>query len=215
MCGCYELKATAGMLVRHFPALHCLQGRIVRQEEIQPAAHVSVVTGTAGRFSGELARWGLVGSFLEQAPRVPVVSLRAEGLESRPFYGRLLKEKRCLIPATAFFEWRTDASGSRRRARCSDVAGKPFLFAGVFDRHPLAGTTCAILTIAANEAVAAVNERMPLILSREEAVFWLGDHPLFPVGDFAAMTQPLSRISLKVDLEEVDQPSSQLSLAFS
>lgn len=215
MCGCYELKATAGMLVRHFPALHCLQGRIVRQEEIQPAAHVSVVTGTAGRFSGELARWGLVGSFLEQAPRVPVVSLRAEGLESRPFYGRLLKEKRCLIPATAFFEWRTDASGSRRRARCSDVAGKPFLFAGVFDRHPLAGTTCAILTIAANEAVAAVNERMPLILSRDEAVFWLGDHPVFPVDDFSAMTQPLSRMSLRVDLEAVHQPFSQLSLGFS
>ena len=214
MCGCYELKATAGMLVRHFPALHCLQGRIVRKEEILAAEHVLIVTGRAAEPSGELARWGLVGSFLEQAPRVPVVNLRAEGLESRPFYGRLLKEKRCLIPATAFFEWSTDVSGRRRRARFSHTAGKPFLFAGVFDRHPLAGTTCAILTIAANETVVAVNERMPLILSREEAVFWLGDQPEFPVDDFAAMTQPLSRMPLKVDMEEAHRPSSQLALAF-
>lgn len=214
MCGCYEFKATAGMLIRHFPALHCLHGRIVRKEEIQPAEHVLVVTGKPGQLSGELARWGLVGSFLEQAPRVPVLSLRGEELDSRPFYGRLLKEKRCLIPATAFFEWSTDADGGRRRARFSHPAGKPFLFAGVFDRHPLAGTTCAILTIAANETVAAVNERMPLILSRDEAVFWLGDHPVFPVDEFAAVTQPLSRLSLKVDLEDAHRRSSQLALAF-
>jgi len=214
MFGCYELKATAAMLVRQFPALHCLQGRMVRKEEFLPAEHLPVVTGEAGQLAGELVRWGLVGSFLEQAPPVPVATLRGEDLDSRPFYGRLLKEKRCLIPATAFFEWITDASGSQRRARFSHPAGKPFLLAGVFDRHPRAGPTCAILTIAANEALAAFSGRMPLILSRDEAVFWLGDHPVFPADEFAAMTQPLSRMPLKVELEELCRPSSQLSLAF-
>jgi putative SOS response-associated peptidase YedK len=214
MVGCYELKATAGMLVRQFPSLHCLQGRIVRKEEIMPAEHVPVVTGEAGLLSGELVRWGLVGSFLEQAPPVPVTTLRGEDLDSRPFYGRLLKEKRCLIPATAFFEWCTDASGNRRRARFSHPASKPFLMAGVFDRHPRAGTSCAILTISANEALAAFSERMPLILSRDEAVFWLSEHPEFPADEFAAMTQQLSRMPLKVDLEALCRPSSQLSLAF-
>ena len=86
---------------------------------------------SADGYAGSRAKWGLVGSFLDQAPRSPLINLRSEELEAKPFYGRLLKRQRCLIPATAFFEWQSVYGGGKQKMRISDAKGKPLLLAGV------------------------------------------------------------------------------------
>jgi putative SOS response-associated peptidase YedK len=214
MCGSYELKASAKDLARHFPGLHLRRSEIPCQEEMHPTDRVLMLTGNGPGIFGHAARWGLVGSFLEITPRTPLTKLRSEGLAATPFYNRLLKGKRCLVPATAFFESKPGADRTQQKTRISHPVGKLLFFAGVFDQHPAAGTTCAILTMPAHGPVGAACERMPLILGRDDAAFWLDEHPEFPADKFAALAESPPRMDLKLETVEEPPPSPQLSFEF-
>ncbi|MDP3539428.1 MAG: SOS response-associated peptidase [Azonexus sp.] len=214
MCGRYELKATARELVKHFLHLRLGSSDMPRNDEIRPTDSVLLLTGNGDGYCGSSAKWGLVGAFLDREPRSPLINLRSEGLEDMPFYGKLLKRNRCLIPATAFFEWQAVAGGSKQKVRISDAKGKPLMFAGIFDQHRLAGKTCAILTMAASKALAATHERMPVILSHEESVFWLEEHAEFPSDAYSEIVQPASRRSLVVEAVVEPKVSPQLSFEF-
>ena len=88
------------------------------------------------------------------------------------------------------------------------------MFAGIFDHHPRAGTTCAILTTAADASVSRIHDRMPVILGRYESSFWLGEHAEFPETEFAAMLQTPSLHTLTIETVIEPEPSPQLSLVF-
>lgn len=213
MCGCYELKARIRALNRRFPQLQPDYGELPRSGEMHPTDPVLMITGGNPGFIGSLAGWGLVGHFLDQPPRSPLLTLPGEGLASTPFYNKILKRNRCLIPATAFHEWQTLA-GEKQKMRISEANGELLIFAGIFDHHPLAGTTCAILTTAADATVGRIHHRMPVILDREESSFWLSDHADFPEADFAALLDAPSPHALTMEAIIAAEPSPQLSLAF-
>lgn len=213
MCGCYELKAKARELNRHFRQLHLGQREMPRSGDMHPTDPVLMITGSSTGYQASNARWGLVGSFLDKEPRSPIINLHGEGLVAKPFYSKILKRSRCLIPATAFYEWLTLA-GTKQKIRISQSTGEALMFAGIFDHHPLAGTTCAILTTAANETIRPVHDRMPVILDRDESSFWLDDHAEFPEADFAVMLQTPSRHALTAEAVIEEEPSPQLSLFF-
>lgn len=213
MCGSYELKAKARELNRCFPQLHLGQGEMPRAGEIYPTDPVLMITNHGTAYLGSQARWGLVGSFLDHEPRSPLITLNAEGLACRPFYSKILKGNRCLIPATAFHEWQA-LPGSKQKMRISDARDEVLMFAGIFDHHPLAGTTCAILTTIADASVRRIHERMPVILDREESSFWLSQHANFPDAEFDALLQTPSRHPLIIEAVKMEEPSPQLSLAF-
>lgn len=214
MCVSYELKASAKDLARHFPGLQLRRGEMPGQDEMRPTDRVLMLTGNGPAVLGHAARWGLVGSFLEAEPRTPLTKLRSEGLAATPFYNRLLRAKRCLVPATAFFEAKPGAARTPQKTRISHPVGKLLFFAGVFDQHPSAGTTCAILTTPAHGPVGAACERMPLILGREDAAFWLDDHPEFPAERFASLAEASPPVDLKLEAVEEPPPSPQLAFAF-
>lgn len=213
MCGCYELKAKARTLNRQFPQLHLEQGEMPHAGEMHPADPVLMIVASGNGHSGRKARWGLVGSFLDKEPHSPPISLHGEGLACKPFYSKILRRNRCLIPATAFHEWQT-LVGGKQKMRISHPAGEVLMFAGIFDHHPLAGTTCAILTTAADETVSRIHDRMPLILDRDQGRFWLNDHADFPEAEFEAILQTPSRHALTIEAVIEEAPSPQLSLAF-
>ena len=213
MCGCYELKAKARALNRHFPQLHLSQGEMPQTGEINPTDAVLMITGNSTGYLAAKARWGLVGSFLDQAPRSPLTTLPSEGLASKPFYSKILKRSRCLIPATAFYEWQSLA-GAKQKMRISQPTGETLMFAGIFDHHPLAGTTCAILTTTADATVSRVHDRMPVILGHDEGSFWLSEHEEFPETEFTALLQTPSRHTLTIEAVIEEAPSPLLSLVF-
>jgi putative SOS response-associated peptidase YedK len=213
MCGCYELKAKARELNRHFRQLHLGQGEMPGTGEMHPSDPVLMITGNRTGYLARKARWGLVGSFLDKEPRSPVINLHSEGLASKPFYSKILKKNRCLIPATAFYEWQSLAGG-KQKMRISQPKGEALMFAGIFDHHPLAGSTCAILTTSANETLSPIHDRMPVILDRDESSFWLDEYPEFPDTEFEAMLQAPSRHALTIEAVVEDEPSPQLSLVF-
>ena len=213
MCGRYELKAKARALNRHFPQLHLSQGEMPQTGEIHPTDAVLMITGNSTGYLAAKAHWGLVGSFLDHAPRSPLTTLPSEGLASKPFYSKILKRSRCLIPATAFYVWQSLA-GRKHKMRISQPQGEALMFAGIFDHHPLAGTTCTILTTTANETLSAIHDRMPLILDREQGIFWLAEHADFPDEAFEVLLQSAPQHPLVIEAVIEEAPSPQLSLAF-
>lgn len=213
MCGRYELKTKARELNKQFQQLHIGQREMPCTDEMQPGNPVLIITGSPHGHLASNAKWGLVGSFLDFAPPQAITTLRSEGLASKPFYNKILKSKRCLIPATAFFEWQISSTG-KQKIRISHPHNQPLIFAGIFDHHPLAGTTCAILTTAANESMCGIHHRMPVILNRDERSFWLEEHAEFPDTEFAAMLQTASGDALMMEAIIEKAPSPQMSLAF-
>jgi putative SOS response-associated peptidase YedK len=88
----------------------------------------------------------------------------------------LLKFRRCLLPADAFYEWRR--SRSAKQPFCFEVNdGELFAFAGLWDGWKDPGgqwiKSCSILTTTPNAATSRVHDRMPVILSKDDYDFWL------------------------------------------
>lgn len=214
MCERIELRAGVWDISRHFGRLQISARDLPDEEELSPASPLLIVSGGSGGARASNARWGLVGHFLDRSPRSPLLDLRAETLVATPFYSHLLRRKRCLIPATAFFVWQIDGGGSRRKLRIARDDGELLLIAAVFDHHPHAGSTCALLTAPAIGPARGLQARLPLLLRGDAADFWLAEHPEFPTDDFAALLQPAEWPALFAEALPEPEPSPQLCFEF-
>lgn len=213
MCGSYELRAKARALNRQFPALHIDPAVMPESVEMQPTEPVLMIAASPTGYRGIKARWGLVGSFLDREPRTAPTTMPSEGLITKPFYSKILKKNRCLVPATAFHEWQLQA-GRRQKMRICHAKDRLLMFAAIFDHHPLAGTTCAILTAAADETLKGMPARLPLMLEGEECRFWLDEHAEFPDEAFETLLHNPAPPPLSIEALIEAPPSPQLSLAF-
>src|SRR5262249_38541600 len=86
-----------------------------------------------------------------------------------------LREKRCLIPADGFYEWKAEGK-KKRRCYFSLKGGRPFGFAGLWDLWRGDGKpllSCCLVTTVANDLVKPVHDRMPVILPRAGYGEWL------------------------------------------
>ncbi len=121
-------------------------------------------------------RWGLVPSWAKDlAAGARMINARSETVTEKPSFREAFRHRRCLIPADGFYEWkRTDRGKQPFFFKMKDE--QPFAFAGLWERWEGEGETiesCTILTTAANEILAPVHERMPVILHKEDYELWL------------------------------------------
>ncbi|MBI0583404.1 MAG: SOS response-associated peptidase [Methanomassiliicoccus sp.] len=129
-----------------------------------------------------MMRWGLIPFWAKDAKiGSKMINARAEGLSDKPAFRVSLKERRCLVPTTGFYEWkRTDGGKAPYLARVID--DKLFAMAGLYDRwkDPSGSEVLSftIITTAANELMAKVHDRMPVILSKEDEDRWLTPGPI-------------------------------------
>lgn len=137
--------------------------------------------------------WGLIPGFVKD-PRLlkPLINARAETLmEKRMFKGAFLS-RRCLIPADGFYEWLTE-NKKKQPVRFQVNNGELFAFAGIYEEgKDLEGNprrTCSIITVAANEVVSPVHDRMPAILKIEDEKRWI-DHSLNDPRQLMEMLNP-------------------------
>jgi putative SOS response-associated peptidase YedK len=124
------------------------------------------------------ARWGLVNSWAHDAKGAGrQINARAEtALKSRAF-GEAFLTRRCVVPADGFFEW-TGSKADRRPIWYHAPGGELLLFAGLYESWMDPATrvwmrSFTILTTDANETVAPVHDRMPVILRPERIDDWL------------------------------------------
>jgi putative SOS response-associated peptidase YedK len=123
-------------------------------------------------------RWGLLpGRWAERRSGPPLINARAETLESQPAFAESFRERRCLIPADGFYEWRNHASG-KTPVWISHAAGELFAFAGIWAALPSRDGTgdvhsCAIVTCDPNALIRPLHDRMPVVLAPDAEARWL------------------------------------------
>jgi len=125
----------------------------------------------------EVVRWGIDGA------RGGLFNLRAETALAKPYYQRLLLQKRILVPASHFYEWRT-VGGRRMPIAISREDGKVLNLAGLLGTWEgrLAAT---ILTTVPNGDIVPLHNRMPVVLNDDDAATWvLEDLSLEQIADF-------------------------------
>lgn len=168
-----------------------------------------------------LLHWGLVPHFADD-PAVGnrMINARSETVARKAAFREPFQKRRCLVPADGFYEW-------RRVGRARDPFllkmrdDRPFAFAGVWDRWKKGGEpleSCAILTTAANELVARVHDRMPVILDRDAYDLWLD--PDAPEDELHRVLRPFPAeemvavpVSPRVNSPAFDDPQCESPVA--
>jgi len=121
-------------------------------------------------------RWGLIPAWSPE-PRVKysTINARAETVAEKPTYRQAFRQRRCLIPADGFYEWRK--IDDRKQPYFIGLQdGAPFVFAGLWERWEREGQaveSCTILVTQANERIGEIHDRMPVILEPKDYDGWL------------------------------------------
>jgi putative SOS response-associated peptidase YedK len=161
---------------------------------IAPTQPVAVVRVLGGRRQLNLVRWGLVPSWVED-PRdfSLLINARAETAAERPAFSAALRYRRCLFPATGFYEWRRGSNGVRQpywiRARSTGLIALAGLWETWSDRDGGEIDTACILTTSANATVAPVHDRMPVIIAPGDFDRWLANRG-DPSDEIADLLRP-------------------------
>lgn len=177
MCGRYAL-------FRWSPAFAALPGYPADQQaqwNIAPGASVLIQRQLHGRLELARARWGLTPAWLTDLSRTPAQA-RAETLAEQPMFRDAFRQRRCLMPANGFYEWR--GTVRKRPYWLTPGEGASLFFAGVWEEYPVQGQvwlSCAVVT------QAAMNQRRPLILDEAGQAVWLDpDTPLARLHELLA-----------------------------
>lgn len=129
-----------------------------------------------------MMQWGLIPQAAQDPKKSPhPINTKAETLAGKPMFRSLLQNKRCLVPASGFYEWKKE--GTRKIPFYISLKETPlFAIAGLYDKwydsNKVAHPSYTIVTTAANELVSPLHDRMPVILKQEHENRWLtGDAP--------------------------------------
>jgi putative SOS response-associated peptidase YedK len=164
-----------------------------------------------------LLHWGLIPFWAKDISiGMRMINARSETLQEKPSFRAAFRERRCLILADGFYEWRKPESKSAPKTpyRFSLKDNKPFAFAGLWEtwsspeREEI--RSCTIITCPPNELVEQVHNRMPVILDSHTCWDWLQDRPL-PELDEMLKPYPADKmqaypVSLLVNNPRVDDP---------
>ena len=192
MCGRYALQASVKELAE---ALEVASMRVAEERaRFNIAPQQAVIAARHGDDGRELVslRWGLVPAWAKDSDiGARLINARSESVAEKPSFRDAFKRKRCLIPSSGFYEWmRTE--GRKQPYYFRLKADEPFFFAGLWERWEQSGKTletCTILTTAANDVLAPVHDRMPVILDPDAYDLWL-DPAVQRSDDLTALLRP-------------------------
>jgi len=175
MCGRFNLTAPEQQICEHFQ-LQCLP-RYQASFNIPPGQKIlNVVKLDDNRFKAVYLLWGLIPSWSKDA-RISqkLINARSETLQEKPSFRSAFKKRRCLIPATGYYEWLQQTTGKQAFHICRRDK-ELFAFAGLWEYWEQdAGTvySCTIITRAAAANLQAIHARMPVILPPSSYEAWL------------------------------------------
>jgi putative SOS response-associated peptidase YedK len=222
MCGRYTLIANAEAIRLLFEVPAFDERLAVPRYNIAPTQPIVVVrAGPKGR---ELVpvRWGLIPWWAKDPKTLPLmINARAEGIAEKPAYRDPFKYRRCLVPASGFYEWQARGKGPKQPYLASPgpiQTGNDRLiaFAGLWETwHGPDGSeidTATIVVTDANTRLAAIHDRMPVVVAPKDFETWLSSKTL--PDEAAALLKPapddllsLTPVSTRVNSADNDDAS--------
>ncbi len=210
MCGRFTLFASPAVIQEAFDLAEAPVGLTPRYN-IAPTQPVAVIANDAAARRLQFMRWGLIPSWAKD-PEIGsrLINARAETLAEKPSFRTALRRRRCLIVADGFYEWRKD-DGGKTPFYIYLRSQQPFAFAGLWDvwQAPDGGVipTCTIITTGPNSLLAALHDRMPVILPPDAYAHWL-DPALQTPADVASLliSFPAAEMMLRQVARTVNSP---------
>lgn len=157
---------------------------------IAPTQPVLAIWEEQARRATHLARWGLVPAWVKDPREFPLlINARADTLAEKPAFRDSLRNKRCIVPASGYYEWHTASDGTKQPYYITLAEAQPMAFAGLYSIW--AGPngeevdTVAIVTTDANADIDFIHHRMPAVLLGDDIDLWLNTRE---VDARAAMT---------------------------
>lgn len=171
MCSNFELNAVPRDVMNAFGLDETPP--MPNKEQLRPT-DLTLVIG-AGK-TALMQPWGLAVDWSKQ----PIINARSETLTEKATFRGLL-ENRCIVPATAYFEWRKTDDGKKLKNRISVAAADVFGMAGLTD-----GERFTIVTCTPAPSIEHIHNRMPVILTPTTAERWIGGGAYADVADVLA-----------------------------
>ena len=183
MCGRFALTLPHDAMANLFSADVSSLPDIPPQYNICPTQQVVTITSQIGMRNARLMRWGFVPSWYKMpAERPLLINARAETIDVKPAFREACRRRRCLIPATGFYEWSKNKDGGRNPWFIQPKESEAIAFGGIWQEWRTEGkppvTSCAIVTCAVNEALSGIHHRMPVIVEPDDFGLWLGEDGL-------------------------------------
>jgi len=218
MCGRYADFLTAQELTDTF----ALGGTAPQPRLLAPSYNVApthlvhVIHSHNGPRQLDVARWGLVPSWARDASSAArLINARVETVDAKPSFSTAFAKRRCVVPASGYFEWSTHA-GTKAPYFIHRADATPLAFAGLLSAWRAREDdewliTCAIVTTAAHGPLADLHERAPVMLSDEAWHTWLDPDSsaddLFAAAASDAADVTWHRVSDAVGQVRNNQPS--------
>ena len=175
MCGRISLFSELGDLASQFRFALGQANEIYQPSwNIAPTAPVLVVASAGADLrQASIMRWGFTfNSRSGGGSSRPLFNARSETLGQRPAFRTAFAQRRCLVPANGFYEWRANTGDKGKTPMWIHRADeRPFAFAGIYNVRP--SEAASVITCEPNALMSPIHNRMPVILSDEHFDEWL------------------------------------------
>ncbi len=217
MCGRFALAQTAAEVEAEFGYMG--GEPFPPRYNIAPTQPIAIVREEHRQRRFALVRWGLVPAWVTDPSRFSLlINARAEGIAERPAFKNAIRYRRCLVPASGFYEWRRQGK-SAQPFWVEPRAGGMIAFAGLWetwsDRDGGEIDTACIVTTAANDTLRPIHSRMPVIIGPGDYEQWLTGEP----RDAEALLRPADSnlleanpVSDRVNKADADDPGLVLPI---
>lgn len=174
MCGRFTLTENIQFLQQQF--LFEFDEDIEPRYNIAPSQMVLAIGSNGKQRKGSMLKWGLVPFWAkDEKIGYKMINARSEGIDEKPSFKQSFMNRRCLILADGFYEWKNTETG-KQPYRFVMKNRKPFAFAGLYDVWKNNGQTiasCTVITTTPNRVTEDVHDRMPVILQEEDYDQWI------------------------------------------
>ncbi len=162
-------------------------------EDLQPRFNIGptqpvlgIVGAPGGERKGYELKWGLVPRWAtDHAMTTQLINARVETVHEKPSFRASFRDRRCLIPASGYYEWKRSGSG-KQTYHIRSVEGRLLTFAGLWERWQgedgLVVESCTIITKPAHPDIEAIHGRMPLMVDPAHFDLWLDSTRTTPDG---------------------------------
>jgi putative SOS response-associated peptidase YedK len=179
MCGRFALTLPDDAMAQLFSAALSNDLPSVETYNLCPTQTVPAVVSAAGTRRIRPMRWGFLPHWYKSPTDGPLlIKARSETIAEKPAFRDACRSRRCILPATGFYEWTKTPDGARLPWYIYPADGAAISFAAIWQEwgpEEARMATCAIVTTTANDPMSAIHKRMPVTLLPDQFALWLGE----------------------------------------
>lgn len=141
-----------------------------KYENIAPTNSILTLVGKDEEVLGNIDKWGI--KFSDKSPLI--FNSRIETVIAKPFWKMLFDRNRCIVPMTAFYEWKKE--NNKKVPYKVFLKDEEFFFVpGLYNIDKEGKKTISLITTEPNDFMKSIHHRMPVILKIEDAIAFLSD----------------------------------------